>query len=412
MEGDMISPQVALKTVLKHCPARGESSVAAGEALGHVLAEDLATTEPSPRFDNTAMDGFAIRAGDTAGASARNPARLAVVDSVFAGEVTCRRLADGEACRIMTGAPIPRGADAVAQKEEVLEGGRHIVLDHPVAKGQHIRRRGEEIGSGAVVLRSGVTVDAGVTACIASLGRARVRVFRKPAVSVIATGDETVSPGQKLRPGQIYDSNSYMLTAALRQIGIEPVRVRHVGDHPTALRNATAAALRAGDAVIVTGGISVGDRDYLRDVLRRLRVKEIFWRVKQKPGKPLYFGTRGRRVVFGLPGNPASVFTCFYVYVYPALRKMAGHADTGLPERRLPLADSVKSDPVRWRFLKSKTLHGPQPSVRPLLRQASHMISSLADTDRLIVVPPGIGEIAAGTVVTTWTLPKIGGDCR
>jgi molybdopterin molybdotransferase len=386
--------------------------VAVGDALGHVLAQDLKTSAPSPRFDNTAMDGYAIRARDTIGASTGSPVRLAIVASVFAGEVGRRRVSAGQACRITTGAPIPRGADAVAQKEEVQVEGEHVVLDHPVSEGRHIRRRGEEIDRGQLVLREGVTVDTGATACIASLGRARVRVFRKPVVSVIATGDETVAPGRKLRPGQIYDSNSYMLTAALRQMGIEPARVRHVGDHPTALRNATAAALRVSDAVIVTGGISVGDRDYLRDVLRRQGVKEVFWRVKQKPGKPLYFGTRGRRVVFGLPGNPASVFTCFYVYVYPALRKMAGHAGVGLPERRLPLADGVKPDAVRWRFLKATTIDGPTPSVKPLLRQASHMISSLVDTDRLIAVPPGDEEIAAGTVVTTWTLPPVGGECR
>jgi molybdopterin molybdotransferase len=411
MEGNMISPQHALKAVLKQCPARGETTLDAGEALGHVLAENLKTTEPSPRFDNTAMDGYAIRAADTSAASAANPVRLPIVQSVYAGDVAKRRLTAGQACRIMTGAPIPKGADAVAIKEEVKLEGEYVLLDHPVASGKHIRRRGEEIGPGAVVLRKGVTVDAGVVACIASLGRARVRVFRKPAVSVIATGDETVAPGRKLRPGQIYDSNSYMLSAALRQMGITPVRVRHVGDHPTALRNAVAAALRAADVVIVTGGISVGDRDYLREVLARERVKEVFWRVKQKPGKPLYFGTRGRKVVFGLPGNPASVFTCFYVYVYSALRKMAGHAEDGLPVRRLPLAKSVESDPVRWRFLKSKTVHGSRPTAQPLLRQASHMISSLADTDRLIVVPPGIGKVAAGTIVTTWTLPRVDGGC-
>jgi molybdopterin molybdotransferase len=229
---------------------------------------------------------------------------------------------------------------------------------------------------------------------------------------VIATGDETVPPGRRLRAGQIYDSNSHLLAAALEQMGVSPKRVRHVGDHPTALRNAVAAALRVSDVLIVTGGISVGDRDYLREVLVRERVKEHFWRVKQKPGKPIYFGQRGGRLVFGLPGNPASVFTCFYVYVYGALRKMAGHGGDGLPVRRLRLADPVQSDPVRWRFLKAKTLEGPRPGAKPLLKQASHMISTLVDTDRLIVVPPGIGKVAAGTVVTTWTLPTVEGGCR
>lgn len=405
----MISPQTAIEKVLKRCARLGEITVNTIDALGHVMAETLETTDPSPRFDNTAMDGFAVRAIDTARASGNSPVRLQIDGAIYAGDFSKTRLRAGRAVRIMTGAPLPPGADAVAIKEEVSVDGGSVVIDHPVSGGSHIRRRGEEVGTGEVVLRRGVTVDAGVVACIASLGRARVRVYRHPRVSVITTGDETVPPGGRLRAGQIYDSNSQMLAAALKQMGIPPVRVRHVGDHPTALRNALAAALRAADVVVVTGGISVGDRDYLREVLARERVEEVFWRVKQKPGKPLYFGTRGRKVVFGLPGNPASVFTCFYVYVYPALRKMAGHTDDGLPVRRLRLAESVTSDPLRWRFLKAQTVGGDRPAARPLLKQASHMISSLVETDRLIVVPPGKGEVAAGTVVTTWTLPGAGG---
>jgi len=401
----MISPKTALKTVMDHCDIRGTAVVAAASALGHVLAENLEANEPFPRFDNTAMDGFAIRSADTAGRTAVDPARLEVVDSVFAGEVGKRRIRRNEACRIMTGAPIPPGADAVAAKEVVSLEGNRILIDHEIKKGRHVRRQGEEARRGDVIIRQGATVDAGVTACIASLGCARVRVYRKPTVAVIATGDETIAPGRRLRPGQIYDSNSYMLTAALRQMGMAPVRVRHIGDRPSALQSATAAALRAADVLVVTGGISVGDRDYLREVLGRQRVKEVFWRVKQKPGKPLYFGARGRRVVFGLPGNPAAVFTCFYAYVYPALRRMAGHGDTRLPVWRLPLAASVKQDPVRWRILKAKTITGDRPAVRPLSRQASHMISALVETDRLIVIPPGDGRIDAGTVVTTWSLP-------
>lgn len=391
---------------MNHCDARGTAVVPAARALGYVLAENLEASEPFPRFDNSAMDGFAIRSADTAGTSENHQARLEIVDSVFAGEVGKRRIRRYEACRIMTGAPIPPGADAVAAKEVVSLEGNRILIGHEIEKGRHIRRRGEEVTRGDIIIRKGATIDAGVTACIASLGRARVRVFRKPTVAVIATGDETIAPGHRLGPGQIYDSNSYMLTAALRQMGMAPIRVRHVGDHPSALQSATAAAMRAADVLVVTGGISVGDRDYLREVLGRQRVKEVFWRVRQKPGKPLYFGSRDRRVVFGLPGNPASVFTCFYAYVYPALRRMAGHGDTSLPERKLPLAVSVKRDPVRWRFLKAKTVAGDRPAVCPLSRQASHMISGLVDTDRLIVVPPGDGRIEAGTIVSTWSLPS------
>lgn len=403
----MILPSSAQRLLARHCNPLGEEVVGVEDALGCVLAENLRASDSLPRFDNTAMDGYAVRSADTSNASASRPVRLDIVESVFAGEVSDRRLRNGEAYLIMTGAPIPRGADAVAQKEEVTVEGGCVVLDHAIARGRHIRRRGDEVKKGSLCLRKGTVVNPGTIGCLATLGLDRVRVVRRPAVSVIATGDETIPPGDTLGPGQIYDSNSYMVAAALRQMGMSPVRVRHVGDHPAALNSAVSAALARSDALVVTGGISVGDRDYLRSTLERQKVREVFWRVKQKPGKPLYFGVRGKKVIFGLPGNPASVFTCFYNYVYPALRRLAGYQETGLPRRELPLAEDIFSDDTRWRFLKAKTLNEPKPSVKALRRQASHMISSLVETDCLIVAPPGVGRIPAGTVVTTYMLPRL-----
>jgi molybdopterin molybdotransferase len=400
----MISIVKATGLVKKHCRPLGTVRVDIEDSLGFVLAENIRAPHPLPRFDNSAMDGYAIRSGDTRGASAGKPVELAVVDSVFAGQTSRRTLRSGETCRIMTGAPVPPGADAVAQKEEVEARPDAIFLDHAVRKGRHIRRRGREVRKGALIVERGAVVDAGAVGCLATAGRRSVRVYRHPTVAVIATGDETVTPGEKLAPGQIYDSNSYMVSAALTQMGLRPSRVRHVKDHPTALRNAVAAALRACDALVVTGGISVGDRDYLRRVFERLGVHERFWRVRQKPGKPIYFGTRGKKVVFGLPGNPASVFTCFYMYVYPALRGLAGFAG-GLPETRLPLASAVRSDDVRWRLLKARTTRSANPTVEPLTRQASHMISTLADTNSLAVIPAGVGTLKAGALVTTFLLP-------
>lgn len=400
----MISPDKARRLIARQCAPLGHCTVAIGYALGRVLAQTVRAADPLPRFDNSAMDGYAVRADSTRGASGARPVRLAVVDSVFAGETSRRRLQAGEACRIMTGAPLPPGADAVAQKEEVMANSVDIAVDHPIARGRHIRRRGGEIKKNAVVLRSGATIDAGTVGCLATVGCDRVRVHRRPAVSVIATGDETVAPGGKLLPGQIYDSNSYMVSAALRQMGIEPARVRHVKDHPTALHNAFAASLAKSDVLIVTGGVSVGDRDYVREILARQRVREVFWRIRQKPGKPFYFGVRGKRVVFGLPGNPASVFTCFYMHVYPALRRMAGFP-VGLQERTLPLAGPVQSDGNRWRLLKAKTLDWPNTAVEVLGRQDSHMITALSQTNCIVVVPPRVGTLEAGTPVTTYLLP-------
>jgi molybdopterin molybdotransferase len=407
----MISPESAQRLIRRHCNPLGDCVLPIADALGYVLAETVRTDAPLPRFDNSAMDGYAVRAHGTDAATATHPVRLAVVDEVFAGQTTRRRLRAGEACRIMTGAPLPAGADAVAQKEEVHLRGDEIWLDHPIAEGRHVRRRGEEIKKSQVILPKGLAIDAGAIGCLATIGRERVRVQRRPSVSVIATGDETVAPGGRLRPSQIYESNSYMVSAALRQMGITPSRVRHVKDHPTALGNAVAASLARSDVLIVTGGVSVGDRDYVRDVLSRQRVREVFWRVRQKPGKPFYFGVRGKRAVFGLPGNPASVFTCFYVHVYTALRWMAGFSG-GLVERRLPLATPVTADKERWRLLKAKLVDGPPLGVASLPRQASHMITALTETDSIAVVPPGVGTLEAGSLVTVYLLPKREGPLR
>jgi molybdopterin molybdotransferase len=240
-------------------------------------------------------------------------------------------------------------------------------------------------------------------AVAATAGRARLRVYRKPRVAIVATGNETVPPGGRLRHGQIYDSNSAMVAAMVRHGGYEVARLRRVRDHRGALRSALSAALRCGDVIVVTGGVSVGDRDYLREVLEALRVTEVFWRVRQKPGKPLYFGRRSGRLVFGLPGNPASVFTCFYLYVYPALRRMSG-AGEELPLRvRRVLDAAVTRDPLRWRFLKAVSPSGAN-TVSALPAQGSHMTSSLARTNAFIEVPPGDGEIAAGASVTVYSL--------
>jgi molybdopterin molybdotransferase len=402
----MISLNTAQRLIARHCAALSVKSVSIDKSLGHVLAENVKADDSLPRFDNSAMDGYAVRANSTSSATSVRTVRLEIVDSVFAGEMSRRTLGPGEACRIMTGAPVPKGADAVAQKEEVSVQGGQIEVDHPIARGRHIRRRGGEVKKGRVILQKGLVIDAGSVGCLATLGRRLVRVHRRPNVSVIATGDETIPPGEKLLSGQIYDSNSYMVSAALEQMGITPVRVRHVKDHPTALRNAIEAALARSDCLIVTGGVSVGDRDYVRSVLERERIREVFWGVKQKPGKPFYFGARGRRVVFGLPGNPASVFTCFYVHVHPALRRLAG-VRGGLHERKLPLSTDVASDRERWRLLKAKTLDEPEAGVAVLPRQASHMITTLAQTNSVVLIPPGVGTVRAGTIVTTYLLPPV-----
>lgn len=399
----MITPRAAQRLITRHCKRLPSVSLPIDQALGHVLCETVRATMDLPRFDNSAMDGYAVRADDTRGATAGDPRRLVIVKPVFAGDRTGRTLNADRACGIMTGAALPRGADAVIPIERAQVDGTTLVVDGPVERFRHVRRRGEETTAGAVVIAGGI-VHPGTIACLATLGKDRVRVVRRPRVAVIATGDETVTPGRRLASGQIYDSNSPMIAAALRQMGIEPCRIRRVGDHYAALASAVRAALAESDVLIVTGGVSVGKRDFLRRVLAAHGVREVFWRVAQKPGKPLYFGAKGTRVVFGLPGNPASAFTCFYVYVYAALRRMAGYRDGSLPTGSFALAGPATPDPSKWRFLRAH-LEGDSGRVDPLAAQGSHMITSLADANALIVLPPDGDRDGREDAVEAYRLP-------
>jgi len=382
----VISPGRALERVRRACRKLPAEEVPLNLAPGRVLTQSQHSPFPLPRFDNSAMDGFAVRARDTADAAGRNPVRLKIQPTVFAGD-SAGSLRSGEACRIMTGAQLPVGADGVIPVERAHVDGGHLVVSDAVPHRRHVRRRGEEVRSGAVVARAGTVIHPGVVSTLASIGCATVPVYGVPRVAVIATGNETVTPGNELRAGEIYDSNTPMLTALLQQAGIEPVRVRRVRDHRGALGRAVAAALDRCDVLVTTGGVSMGQRDHLRPVFDELGVRQVFWRVRQKPGKPLYFGERKGKLVFGLPGNPASALVCFYVYVYPALRWLGGHTDAPLPEAVARITGRPRADDTRFQFLRGRS--SEDGSVEALPGQGSHMVTALGQCDRLIVVPPG-----------------------
>ncbi|MBI4549504.1 MAG: molybdopterin molybdotransferase MoeA [Candidatus Omnitrophica bacterium] len=384
----MITVAQAEKLVRTNVPAPRKGRIALAGALGCVLADDIASPVEFPLFDNSAMDGFALRSRDTRRASAGLPVRLALSGSLRAGETRACALNRGTACRIMTGAKIPRGADAVLAFEDAGEADGFLCLRAPVPWGNHVRRRGEEIRKGRVVLRRGAVINPGAVGLLASLGLTRVPVFLKPRVAILTTGDELAEPGTGLKPGRVYDSNGGMLAAALKDAGF-PFRVlKRAADRPRSLERAVRAALKAGDILLLTGGVSAGDYDFAKSVLARSGVRTIFWKVNQKPGKPLYFGRAGRRLVFGLPGNPGAVFACFYEYALPALRKMAGRKDFALPSRTLAVRGGVRSA-ARFLFVRSRvTAKNGSAWAKPLSKQGSHMLSSLAGTQALIRVPP------------------------
>lgn len=388
----MISPLEAVTLIRHHAPKPVVKNKPLLDSFGAVLAADANASFPMPVADNSAMDGFVIRARDTAGATAAKPALLKIVGTLKAGDGRQIRLTPGTAYRIMTGAFIPGGGEAVIPKEDALIKGSCLCVASPVRHGRHIRRQGEEVRKGQVLLRKGTPLDPAAVGVLASFGFGQIKVYEKPKVTILATGNELTAPGRRLGPGKIYDSNSWMIRAALEQMGVAPVRVLTLRDEIHKVRKAVRAALIESDCLILLGGVSVGDYDVAKEALTLEKVRTIFWKVNQKPGKPLYFGRKGKRIVFGLPGNPAAAFTCFYEYVVPALLKMLGRQETGLEQRAVRVDGILPTDPTKHLFLKARLSANASreiPAAQALGHQGSHMLTSLVEADGFLRIPPG-----------------------
>jgi molybdopterin molybdotransferase len=403
----MISVETAQKLIERNCCPLKTVAVPAAQALRCVLAQDLRAPFDLPIADNSAMDGFVLRSRDTLASSNGGSVGLVIRGSIRAGDSQLPTLRQGEAYRIMTGACVPKGGDTVLPKELAEIEGNRLVIRKAIPAGRHVRCRGEEVKKGEVVIAKHSKINPATIGVIATLGIRRVNVFKKPSVSLVATGSELVQPGSTLKRGQIYDSNSSMITSALHEMGMAPVHVIRAGDDLRTLKKAIQKAIATSDVIILMGGVSVGDYDFVKKIVEDHGVEKIFWRVSQKPGKPLYFGKKGQKLVFGLPGNPASVYTCFYQHVYPALRRMSGSSDPYLRRARALVVQDIKADTKRLSFLKARTSWKRNVShVKPLGRQGSHMISSLHTADSFILVPPMKGTIKKGQHVDIDLLPR------
>jgi len=395
----MISVREALEHVLDDLPRLGGEQVALTVARGRVLATDLEAPRDVPPFRNSAMDGYAVRSADVAAATLEAPVRLRVLETIGAGTVASQPVGTRTAIRIMTGAPLPNGADAVVRVEDTAETPDGVAVHLPVAPGSHVREPGEDMRIGERVLAAGRLLRPADIGLVASLGVPMLRVTRRPRVAVIATGDELVDVGAALGPGQIVNSNAYALAAAVEEAGGEPRLVGIVRDRPEDIRAAFAEAVTA-DAVLSTGGVSVGSFDYVRRILGDLGYRERFWKVAQKPGKPLTFGHCGRTPVFGLPGNPVSSLVCFHLYVLPALRTMLGLARVHLPSAEATLADPLRTAVGLTEFVRCSVDGAPDAyRVRSTGSQSSGVLRSLSLGDGLIVAPPDSGALAAGARV-------------
>lgn len=390
----MVSASEARDLILRESFVLGPETISLRESLARTLCHPVLSPLALPSFDNSAMDGFALRSVETQSASEQRPVSLAVIGTTAAGDLPSS-LRPGEAVRIMTGAPIPSGADAVVPFEEVaVEKGRCLISNFQEG-GRNIRRAGEDVLQGAEVLRSGEKISSRTVALLAALGIDRVEVFRKPRVCVLSTGSELVEVGENLLPGKIYNSNGPALEAALQELGITPQVLKTAHDTEVSLE----AALKNSDAdVLVTvGGVSAGDFDLVPKVLQALGSKIIFHKVAIKPGKPLLFATSEKGgLIFGLPGNPVSALVVFDQFIRPALLKMMGSSP--LRSRRIAVAEQdLKASRGKEDYFRGLlSYRDGMYYVRSAGAQGSAHMKSLAVSNALVVIPEDVEKVSAG----------------
>jgi molybdopterin molybdotransferase len=369
-------------------------------ALECVLAADLVSPINVPSWDNSAVDGYAVRAADVESADENNPIHLRVTSEIPAGKAPTSSVEPITCVRIFTGAPIPVGADAVVMQEDTRphhEG--YIAVIESVEPGENIRRKGDDVADGSVVLRAGTVLGPAQIGMAAAVGTPRLSVHHRPRVGVLVTGAEIIEPGKPLQGGQIYDSNSYALCGWVKQAGGEPVDLGIADDTKEALHEKIDYGLSECDVVITVGGVSVGEYDLVKDVLTELGCEQKFWKVAMRPGKPFVFGVRGEKYVFGLPGNPVSAAVTFLVLVRPALLKLRGLVNFDLPNVQAVVAEDFVNNGDRHHFIRAELENrGGKWLARPLAKQGSHVISSIANADCMVEVPES-STITRGTVV-------------
>jgi molybdopterin molybdotransferase len=407
----VISVEEAQAQVLARIARLAPQRVDALEALGCVLAADVVSDIDVAPFDNSAMDGYALCAADTVGATDDAPVILRVVDHIAAGVMPARAVEPGEASRIMTGAPVPAGADAIVMVEHTtsLENGGStggtVAIQRPATAGDHIRLRGEDVRVGDVVLRAGEVVGPAAAGLLAAVGAAFVDVYRRPVVAIVSTGDELVGVTDTPGPGQIRNSNSYSLAAQVLDAGGIPAMLGIARDNEASTRAILERAPEF-DLMVATGGVSMGDFDVVRDVLEQIGEMD-FWKVAMRPGAPQTYGTIGPTPFFGLPGNPTSTMVGFELFVRPAIRKMRGFSELARPRTHAALAADVRKKPDRRYFMRGRieraeaTAPGaPAYEVRLSGAQSSAMLTAMHHANCLISLPEGEGFFAAGSVVT------------
>lgn len=393
----MISVEEALERILADISSLAPTRAPLSEASGLVLAEDITAQEDIPPFDNSAMDGFALLSADSQPAPGQPP-RLKVIGGVAAGYVSEQTVEPGTAMRIMTGAPVPPGADTVIQIELTNNAGPEspwVEILEPVVPGNNIRPAGEDIQRGQVVLKRGTVIGPWEIGVLATIGIASVPVVRQPRVAILGTGDEIIEVDQALQPGKIRNSNSYLLEAAVRQAGALPTRLGVARDTVESLREKFSEAVNY-DLILTSGGVSVGDFDLVKDIMAE-QGQINFWRINMRPGKPVAFGRIGGVPLLGLPGNPVSTAVTFELFGRPVIRKLLGYSRLQRPQVEVIVEDTIEDSGKRRHYVRAHvTRQGEKFIAHTTGNQGSHITTSLLNANALVIIPEGGKILRAG----------------
>ena len=404
----MITVEEALERILSRIGTLGDERVALLDALDRVLAEPVVADREIPPWPNSSMDGYAVSSVDTRAASAESPVVLRMAGHVAAGHLAERPLARGEVFRILTGAPLPEGADAVIPQEDVQADGTTVRIPRPVPAGDYVRPRGEDLRPGDRLFEPGRLLSPGDIGVLATLGRSRVRVVRRPVVGVLSTGDEIVDLGGTVGPGQIPNSNTYSLMAQVRAAGAEPVSLGVARDRQDEIESRLGWGLGC-DLLISSAGVSVGDHDFVKAALTALGAEQHLWLVNMRPGKPITFATvesplKGTLPVFGLPGNPVSAMVTFELFVRPAVRRLGGHTRLSRPIRSARALAPIPNPGSRRGYLRVVLGESDGALTARLTgEQGSGILRSMSEADGLAIVR-GNTTIAAGEMVPVMLL--------
>lgn len=406
----MLNPDKAKQIILDTVQINPSLSVALEACQGLVLQEDIKATCSVPDFDNSAMDGYAVIAQDLAGASKDTPVALTNLNYIPAGNREEKTLQSGECFQIATGAPVPPGADTVVMKEAITVENEKVWFTRPPKSNENVRYKGEDIREGEIVVSRGEVLNPGQIALLAAFGYAHVQVTSPIKIVIITTGSELVDVDQPLEPGKIHDTNSYTLAALAQEELCQCQRLGIVKDDPKLLYS-TLEAHMAADFILISGGVSVGEHDFVKSTLHKLGVDEVFWRVSIKPGKPFFFGKSQKGVVFGMPGNPASSYVVFEEFVRPAIRRAMGYTSLEKPLVSATLEKSINDRAGRRQFLRGHLrIEEGQYFVKPMPFQGSHSLRSLAGANAFIIIPENSETFAEGDKVMVRKLSRAEGE--